>query len=167
MKLNLKQFVNRSQLQVMRDLCKGEEGEHFVSTIETLKNTIATMPATYDTDGQGDAAIVHLHYFTGASDWWITERDCEQEQLQAFGFVCLNGWVDDAELGYISIDELIKHGAELDLYWNPKTVGEIKAKLKPQQKCNMTESELTLAFAEGLFTDDEYIAILGDIRGSV
>ena len=70
-------------------------------------------------------------------------------------------------MGYISIDELIKHGAELDLYWNPKTVGEIKAKLKPQQKCNMTESELTLAFAEGLFTDDEYIAILGDIRGNV
>ncbi len=30
--------------------------------------------------------------------------------------------------------------------------------------CNMTEEELTLAFAEGLFTDDEYIRILGEIK---
>lgn len=129
MKLNLNQFVNRNQLQVMRDLCKGEEGEHFTGIITELKNTIAAMPATYDTDGQGDDAKAYLHYFTGSSDWWILERDCEQEQLQAFGFVCWNGWKDDAELGYISIDKLIKHGAELDLYWHPKPLAEIRAAL--------------------------------------
>lgn len=137
MKLNLKQFINRSQLSVLRQLVTGEEGEFFVNTIEELKNTIATMPTTYATDGQGDAAVVHLHYFTGSSDWWVTERDAGDEedpapgtQHQAYGFVCLNGWTDDAESGYISIDELIKHGAELDLYWAPKTIGEIKESIR-------------------------------------
>ena len=130
MKLNLNQFVNQSQMQVLRDLCKGEEKEHFISIIEKLKNTIACMPATYDTDGQSDDALVSLHYFTGSSHWWIIERDCEQEQLQALGFVGLNGWVDDAELGYVSISELIRNGAELDLYWKPTTLAEVRESLR-------------------------------------
>jgi hypothetical protein len=129
MKLNLNQFINRNQLQVLRELTTGEESQHFVELAMKLKSTIAAMPKTYETDGQGDEATAHLHYFTGSSDWWITERDCEQEQYQAFGFACLNGWTEDAELGYISIQELIQCGAEIDLYWTPKTIGEIKKTL--------------------------------------
>ena len=30
-----------------------------------------------------------------------------------------------AELGYISIPELLENGAELDLYFKPVTIGEI------------------------------------------
>lgn len=135
--LNLKQFVNPVQLSVMRSLCRGEEGAHFVDTIKGLQSTIANMPVTYETDGQGDNAIAHLHYFSGASDWWITERDIGDpedavpgEQHQAFGFSCLNGWTDCAELGYISISELIHCGVELDLNWSPVSIGEIKRGLQ-------------------------------------
>jgi hypothetical protein len=31
------------------------------------------------------------------------------------------------ELGYISIEELVANGIELDLYWTPKTLAEVKA----------------------------------------
>lgn len=122
----------------MRSNCKGEEGEFFKKMLEDLQGKIAAMPKSYETDGQGDTAMVHLHYFKGGSDWWITERDAGSPddevkgiQAQAFGFACLNGDTENAELGYISIDELIRHGVELDLYWQPVTLGVIKSKHNP------------------------------------
>jgi hypothetical protein len=124
--LNLNQFIGASQLSVMRTACRGEEGEHFKALIENLKMQIASMPKTYETDGMGNDAPVTLHYFRGGSDWYIVERDIEAEQLQAFGFACLNGDHDNAEFGYINIEELIKYGVELDLYYTPETIGQIK-----------------------------------------
>jgi hypothetical protein len=127
--MNLNQYIGKNQLRVLHSCLRGEEKEFFRQMIDRLKSTIAGMPVTYETDGQGDEAVAVLHYFNGSSDWWIIERDVEDEQLQAFGFTCLNGWTDSAELGYISIQELIENNVELDLYWHPKTLGEIKMKL--------------------------------------
>ena len=88
------------------------------------------MPKTYESDGQGDDVTVMLHYFINGSDWWITERDVIlDDQVQAFGYVCLNGDIDCAELGYISITELINNNVELDLYFEPTTLREVKKKL--------------------------------------
>ena len=87
-----------------------------------LANIVKTMPVAYATDGQGNQAIVHLHYFTAGADWYITERDCETEQLQAFGKTDL-GY--GGELGYISLVEILECGAELDLYWQPRKLSEI------------------------------------------
>ena len=128
--LNLKQFINPAQLSVLRQLVKGEEGEYFKQMILKLKSHIVSMPKTYESDGQGDDAVVMLHYFKGGSDWWITERDMvREEQIQAFGYACLNGDKINAELGYVNISELISCGVELDLYFQPITLREVKAKL--------------------------------------
>jgi len=94
--------------------------------IEEVYKTITTMPKTYETDGQGSEAIAHLHYFKGGSDWYIIENDKEKVPKQAFGFTVLNGDYENAELGYISITELVKNDIELDLYFNPKSIKEIK-----------------------------------------
>jgi hypothetical protein len=108
-----------------------EDRDEIGRTIRQWKEKIATMPATYDQDGKGDDAIVHLHYFRGGSDWFITERDKDGNGTeQAFGFCLLNGDLEMAELGYVSIDELTQNGVELDLYWTPKTLGEIKRELR-------------------------------------
>jgi hypothetical protein len=81
------------------------------------------MPTTYQTDGQGDQAVAYLHYFGAGFDWYVTERDCEVEQLQAFGLINM-GW--GVEHGYISIVEIfLACGAELDLYWTPKKLAEL------------------------------------------
>ncbi len=134
--MNLNNFIGKSQLSVMKSACRGEEGQYFRDMIAILKKTISTMPKTYETDGQGDKVTATLHYFRGGSDWYITERDagspddvCPGMQHQAFGFACLNGDLENAALGYISIQELIENGVELDLYYTPKTISDIKAKL--------------------------------------
>ncbi len=121
----LKPFINVHQLLIMN---KSYSAEEFVR----LATTINIMPKTYAQDGMGDDAVVYLHYFYGSWDWWITEKDCDpdgQGQTQAFGLVS-NG-NDNPELGYISIVELTSQRKliiELDLYWTPKTLAEIKAK---------------------------------------
>jgi hypothetical protein len=121
----VKDFVSDSQLEAMGDGVRGEEGEFFKTLFVKLAETITNMPVTYKTDGQGDEAIVHLHYFRGNMDWYITEKDMGDEQIQAFGLADLG--MGFPELGYISIQELVDNGIELDLYWTPKTLGEVKA----------------------------------------
>jgi hypothetical protein len=61
-------------------------------------------PALYAQDGQGYDAIVHAHYFLGTNDWLVTEYDPGDDL--AFGWCCLGGDTQNAELGYTSLDEL-------------------------------------------------------------
>jgi hypothetical protein len=61
-------------------------------------------PALYSQDGQGYEAIVHAHYFLGTNDWLVTEYDPGDDL--AFGWACLNGDRQNAELGYVSLAEL-------------------------------------------------------------
>ena len=126
--MDIKQFIGKSQLSAIKSASRGEEGEYFKAKMKALEIQIDTMPKTFETDGQGDEAPVTLHYFHGGSDWYIVEKDSEAEQLQAFGFACLNGDKRNAELGYISIQELLEFGVELDLYYTPQKLGEIKQK---------------------------------------
>lgn len=120
-------FMGRTQLLCLRQLLKEttEEHEHFRQIVADYRQRVDTMPKVYEQDGKGEQAIVYLHYFIGACDWFILERDTTREQLQAFGWANL-GMDDCAELGYISIEEITQHGAELDLYWTPKTLAEAK-----------------------------------------
>jgi hypothetical protein len=55
------------------------------------------------------------------------DQNGEGPQLQAFGkiTICGGGW-EEAEWGYISIQELIENGIELDFYWEAKTVKEME-----------------------------------------
>jgi hypothetical protein len=120
------EFIGRDEMLAIREALRGEESGHFKQKIREVVLTIEEMPKTYETDGQGDAAIVHLHYFLGGSDWYIVEKDGEAERLQAFGLAILGNDAQNAEMGYISIRELIDNGAELDLYFGKKSIGEVK-----------------------------------------
>ena len=120
----LKGFIGRNQLAAIDAGIWGEERQFFYDKLVEMAQIVTTMPVTYETDGQGLQAIVKLHYFTAGADFYITERDCEAEQLQAFGKADI--FQDGGELGYISIVEILEGGAELDLHWTPKTLGEIK-----------------------------------------
>lgn len=114
------------QRRVMLDALRGEEGEHFARIIEGVHAAWEAMPKTYETDGQGAAAVAGFHFFTGECDWWIVERDSDEDgegQVQAFGIADLGQGC--RELGYINLVEALACGAELDLYWTGKAVGEI------------------------------------------
>jgi hypothetical protein len=124
----LRRFVGVQQLHALRAGVYGEESPFFVAKLAELVDRVKTMPKTYEQDGMGDEAIAHLHYFRGGMDFYITERDREEgPQLQAFGLADL-GY--GGELGYISIADIIAHGVELDLYFQPTTLANIKAKRK-------------------------------------
>ena len=130
----LRPFIGPAQTAVFEEMLKGEDALYFQELLSGLAADILAMPQTGETDGQGDLAVAHLHYFMGQFDFWITERDigdgtADLRQHQAFGFVNL-GDSDNAELGYISLPELFASNVELDLYWVPKTLGEIKAQVR-------------------------------------
>lgn len=121
-------FLSLGQLAAMADFSRGEEGDFFLQKFIDLAQLIETMPNTYEQDGQGDAAIVHLHYFLNGSDWYILEKDMDGGVQQAYGYAVLNGDDECAECGYMSIEEITSYGAELDLHFVPCSLGDIKAK---------------------------------------
>lgn len=119
----LKQFIPHGELTAMREQIRGEEGQYFINKMVEVNETITNMPETYEQDGKGDQAIAYLHYFSGNMDWYITEKDMEGEQLQAYGIANIGYGFEG---GYVSIVDLVKSGVELDLYFTPKTLAEIR-----------------------------------------
>lgn len=127
----LRSFLCHDQFCALKELCRAsaDEHEYFRSLMVALAERIRTMPKTGESASK--KPVVFLHYFQGSSDWHITEKDaggpddpCRKEgeeplQTQAFGFANL-GY--GREMGYISIRELVEHGAELDLDWVPKSL---------------------------------------------
>lgn len=139
-------FMNNAQKQIVKN------SDEFDDIINELGETITNMPSTGETDGQGKDAIAYLHYFKGGSDWYITEKDSEKKQLQAFGYVVLNGDYQFAEFGYISIEELKQMGVELDFHWKPKSIREILNEKEPvPQPTNVKTEEPTEEQTEEMF----------------
>lgn len=122
----LQKFIPVGQRQILASNLRGEEREWFADKMIELHDIIEKMPTTGETDGQGKAAVIHLHYFGGGTfNAWITEKDVDGGTQQAFGRQDLFG--DGGELGYISIDEIVEsRRTEIDLHWTPKTLGELK-----------------------------------------
>ena len=55
-------------------------------------------------------------------DWMIVEKSTEDVQFDAYGYANLGyGY----EAGYISIQELIENGVELDFYFEPKPISSL------------------------------------------
>lgn len=126
----LKRWLPESQRSAILECLRGEEAEGFEQLVNLLGDRLATMPKTYEQDGKGDDAIAYVHFFRGDMDWFITEGDITPDgngvHRQAFGW-CDLGW-GCPELGYVDIQELRDNGIEFDLYWQPKTLREIKAR---------------------------------------
>jgi hypothetical protein len=118
-------LINLSQYRTLTELIQtSEESGFFVDKVLEVHETVASIPALYAQDGAGGAAVVYLHYFKGGYDCWITELS-RAEHL-AFGVVSIGGHREFREYGYISMEELFDNGVELDLYWTPKPIGEVR-----------------------------------------
>jgi hypothetical protein len=122
--LEARRLLPRGEFLALAQSLRGEEGLEIAETIKKAWQTFETMPETYQTEASPDPTA-HLHYFTGSWDWWITEKDAEPEQAQAFGFV-KSELCPDGEFGYISLEEITEAGAELDLYFTPAPVSKFK-----------------------------------------
>ena len=132
----LQHFIGPAQRHAVISAMRGEERQWFADKLAELAGIVETMPKTGETDGQGDAAIAYLHYFAGGqANWYIRERDKgsrtdapedQGKQLQAFGLADL--FNDGGELGYVSIQEILECGGELDFHWRPKPMAEVRAR---------------------------------------
>jgi len=122
-------FVKRHLLGVLQRntlrefILQSEESAFFCAKVEEMSNIIALTPRMGQQEGDGDKAFVYLHYFLGNYDCWITELN--RGTGEAFGKASFEG-ASEAEYGYISLQELFDNNVELDLYWTPKPIGEIK-----------------------------------------
>ena len=92
------------------------------------------LPPLYSQEELGDDAKVVVKFFnpTGSWTWYATEFDGED---RFFGLV--DGF--EAELGYFSLSELASYtsplglGIERDMYWTPKTLGEVRAQARSRR----------------------------------
>jgi hypothetical protein len=126
----LSPYVSRIQMHLLTWAAGNEfdEHEYFIEKISEYAARVRSMPVTYQQDAKGEEAIAYLHYFHGDSHWYITEKDKDGGIDQAFGLVILNGDTQNAELGYISIREIVQCGVELDLNFEPTCIGDIRRK---------------------------------------
>lgn len=74
-----------------------------------LPDDISMIPALYGTEEvEIEDKTIHLHFTIPqamqAFDWWVAEYDPEANV--AFGYACLNGDTQNAEWGYINLEEL-------------------------------------------------------------
>lgn len=145
-KLNkIKDFFNNSELQVV----KANVGEYSDSIIDLYEN-IKNIPELDATDGVPEK-IAYLHYFSSSSDWYVIELgkgdifdDDNIMQKEAFGYAILNGDMQNAEYGYMNIDEIKKY-AELDLHFEPQSLNKIIDKRNRQDEAEEISFELDKA----------------------
>jgi len=108
---------------------------------QPTEKELAKIPRLYETENvPAKNKTIWMHFFIGNSDWYIAEFDGDDT---FFGFVCLNGWQDCAEWGYISFKELkelkvkqpilfdgvrkvVLLEVECDEYWDVRMAKDVK-----------------------------------------
>lgn len=145
-------FMPRHQKQLVQGY-PDEDKEQILSGIEKNLKKLGDYRSQ---DGLGDKAMVYAHYFYGQTDQFITETDFKDGNEFLFGFTILNGDTRFAELGAISLEELVENKKiELDFYWEPVTLGEAKANAYPSE-WGTTEAK----------QNEDYDADMTDIKGA-
>jgi hypothetical protein len=96
------------------------------------EDRLSKIPRLYETEQIPlQEKLIHLHFFIGGCDWYISEFDGED---LFWGFAILNDDFQNAEWGYISLSELksIKVGGwlevdcELEEFWKVRKASEIE-----------------------------------------
>lgn len=114
-------FIPEFQLSVIRLIGVSR----LAIELKKLSESVEHCPVTYETEGiQVKEKLAYLHYFAGAWDWYILEKDMYKEQEQAYGVVVNSGGI---EFGYINIEELKSiRGVEVDLHWTATSLSNIR-----------------------------------------
>lgn len=126
--LQLRPYLFAGQLAALEQLSKGEEGAYFLGLVVELAARISSIPAMDEGPEVTNDSPVMLHYFYQGSDWYIFELEhvAEDDVVLGFGWAILGGDYQMAELGCISVSELLVCGVELDLHFTQKTLGQVR-----------------------------------------
>jgi len=83
------------------------------------------LPRLYETENiRTEEKVVHMHFTADRCHWWIIEWDGHDT---FFGYVLLNGWSQDAELGYFTLSDLlvVKVAGWLEVLNNPFWIPQV------------------------------------------
>ena len=119
-----KKFIPPMEYATLLDnATHGEESEYFKQKIKHVADMCHIVYENKDGKSYNEKTKLHdkgfIHYFIGNSDWYVCEVD---EDNVGFGFAILNGDTQNAEYGYIDLNEvttLTLNGfvqTELDIY---------------------------------------------------
>lgn len=120
------QKLTKAQKASMEMMCKcqipivQEYWNEYSGTLEELGTTLMQLPKYRSQDGLVYNAKVYAHYFGGATDIFITEREGEL----MFGYAILNGDCEMSEFGDFSLEEIRSLPLELDFHWEIKSLKE-------------------------------------------
>ena len=140
-------FMGWPQWASLQSLMSGsEESEFFQGVAADLAQRIEAMPVIGGQEDSDAAQTVYLHYFLGASDVWVLEKDVGGQidiaqfghlekdvgggVEQVFAFALLNADYQMAELGYVDLSELLLLGFELDFHFSPKPLAEVRESVR-------------------------------------
>lgn len=127
-------LVPKHQVQFILEIDDPIEARDMLSNVVKAYKDI---PSIGEQDEKYKNSVVYLHYFSGGTDWYVTELDKKSGRM--FGYVVLNQDWDMSEFGYIDKNFLIKNNIplmqkpELDFYWKYKTVNQILAREAPHK----------------------------------
>ena len=156
---------------------QGEEREFFVHKIKEISAAVENAPKIGGTDGLEEHKIVLRYFHPSGTQSFITEIGKDGD---AFGFQCLNDDWENAEWGYLNLDELKNiRGMEVDFHVpTGMTVEKFIQKESPKQYSveNITaeapkETRITwndiLQAAEGSYWNDEENAVYNNARNQL
>lgn len=156
---------------------QGEEREFFVHKIKEIAAAVENAPKINETDGLEEHRIVLRYFHPSGTQSFVTEIGKDGD---AFGFQCLNDDWENAEWGYLDIDELKNiRGMEVDFHVPAgMTVEKFIQKEKSDQHSakNVTaeipnETRITwndiLQAAEGSHWNDEANAVYNNARNQL
>ena len=90
---------------------------------------LANIPDLYETESIAlEDKLIHLHFFLLDSDWYVIEHNGTDT---FYGFVILNGDLQNAEWGYFTLrklDQLNVRGyeVEFDDYWQVRQASQVR-----------------------------------------
>ena len=141
-------IIPLNQIKYLKQADKSSEAELNI-VLENLEKQLEEIPTRSKVPI--DKAIIHAHYFMAGSDWYVIDWDRTDNIF--FGFVVLNGDLQNAELGYFSFAELDEFNRypllmNLDFNWHKITYHELQVQLEiiePDEKPKQIDVNRMLA----------------------
>ena len=165
-----KKFIPEMEYSTLLDnATHGEEAEYFKQKIKHVADMGHILYENRDGKSYNSETKLHdkgfIHYFIGSSDWYVCEVD---EDNLGFGYAILNGDIQNAEYGYIDLNEvttLTLNGfiqTELDIY-NDDSISMEQAIVEkyPELRNELLEESVDLADSfksENIGTDNKKFA---------
>ena len=127
---------------------------------EPTKERLANIAKLYETEEiPTQDKEIHLHFFIGGCDWFIAETDGEDIM---FGFCILNGDLEMAEWGYVTLSELRSVKAsgmcevdcELESIWKVRPAKDVELIRKACRWMLDDDSELDMEALMNQITSD-------------